>query len=348
MAKICRINIQTRPLENRSWLPDITQLDHFQNRVVMHPNNSELFVMGPAGTGKTVLAKMKYNQLKAMGLNGKLVIYGNLFKSFIQSQINELVEDIVGSFQLPRILANIGFNGNFDETARRAAEWSIHHRNIYDFLIIDEVQDLHKNHLIFCSNIARRIYLFGDNAQQFYSHGCTIEQIISLLNENDRNFLGANVIEITRNYRNQPSVASAAQPFYSFAPALFPSADLEGGQENSELYLFVNNNFFPILANKIRELSNLQVGVSPTIGLLVQSNIVMNRIKNGLSRQGINVTEYQNQYSFNDAKPVLLTMQSSKGMEFDYIILIDLDYYNLQRTHLTYESKEIGICFFTQ
>ncbi len=343
MARICKINIQTRPLENRAWLPDINQLDEFQNKVIMHPYNSDLFVMGSAGTGKTILAKLKYNQLRGMGLNGRIVIYGNIFRSFLQSHLNDGIEDVVGSFQLPRILANIGFNGNFDETARRAAEWSVQHRDIYDFLIIDEAQDLHSDHLIFCSNIARRLYLFGDNAQQFYTHGKTIEQIISLLNENGRNFYGNNVIEITKNYRNQPVVANAAQPFYSFAPAIFPSAELEGGQEVPDLYLCTGNNFFSTLNQKIESLSCSQVGVSPTIGLLVQSNYVLNNIKNGLRRQRVNIIEYENQYSFNDAKPVLMTMQSSKGMEFDYVILIDLNYQNLQRTHANNFDKTIFV-----
>lgn len=343
MARICQIDIQTRPLDNRSWLPDINQLDDFQQRVLMHPHNSDLFVMGSAGTGKTVLAKMRYDALRRMGLNGKLVIYGNIFKSFLQSHFNGGVENVVGSFQLPRVLANIGFNGNFDETARRAAEWSYQHRNIYDFLLIDEVQDLHEDHLIFCSNIAQRLYLFGDNAQQFYSHGRTIEQIISILNEKGRSFMGNNVIEITRNYRNQPVVARTAQPFYSFAPAIFPPADQEGQQEIPNLYLYNRNNYFSHLVQKIRSLSNSRVGVSPTIGILVQSNYVLNYIRNSLSGQGLHIIEYNNQYSFDDAKPIIMTMQSSKGMEFDYVILVNLHYQNLQRTHLNNYDKTIFV-----
>lgn len=343
MAKICKINIQTKPLDNRMWLPDINQLDNFQQRVLMHPHTSDLFVMGSAGTGKTILAKMRYDALKRMGLNGKLVIYGNIFKSFLQSHINDGVEDVVGSFQLPKVLANIGFNGNFDDTARRAAEWSNQHRNIYDFLIIDEVQDLHEDHLIFCSNIARRLYLFGDNAQQFYSHGKTIEQIISTLNKNGRSFIGNNVIEITNNYRNQPGVARAAQPFYSFSPAVFPSAPIEGALENPELFLHRGNNFLSTLISKIRSFSASAANYSPTIGLLVQSNPVLNRIRSNLTKRGINIIEYQNQYSFNDAKPVLMTMQSSKGMEFDYVVIIDLNYRNLQEVHSNNFDKIIFV-----
>lgn len=333
MAKICKVNIQAKPLDNRTWVPDINQLDNFQQRVLMHPHTSDLFAMGSAGTGKTILAKMKYDALNRMGLNGKLVIYGNIFKSFLKSHISDGVEDVIGSFQLPKVLANIGFNGNFDDTAKKAAEWSNQHHNIYDFLIIDEVQDLHKDHLIFCSNIARRLYLFGDNAQQFYSHGNTIEQIISTLNKNGRNFTGSNVIEITNNYRNQPGVALAAQPFYSFSPAVFPSASQKGALENPELFLYRENNFLNTLVNKIRSYSASAANYSPTIGVLVQSNPVLNRIRNNLTKRGINIIEYRNQYSFDDAKPILMTMQSSKGMEFDYVILVDISYRNLKEVH---------------
>lgn len=94
---------------------------------------------------------------------------------------------------------------------------------------------------------------------------------------------------------------------------------------------------------KIRSLSNSRVGVSPTIGILVQSNYVLNYIRNSLSGQGLHIIEYNNQYSFDDAKPIIMTMQSSKGMEFDYVILVNLHYQNLQRTHLNNYDKTIFV-----
>lgn len=344
MAQIYKLNIPTGQL-NKSWLPDINQLDSSQQKVLMHSFNSDLFVMGSAGTGKTILAKLKYDALRRLGLKGKLVIYGNIFKSFLKSHIQDDIGGVVGSFELPRALANIRFNGNFNATAQRAADWAENNRNIYDFLIIDEVQDLHEDHIIFCSKISKRLYLFGDNAQQFFEQGRTIEQIIGVLSRVGRNFGGNNVTEITKNYRNQPLVAKAAQPFYAFSPSTFPAASPEPIPIIPNLFVSHNYSFKSALVEQVKSyIRSHAENTSPTIGILTQSISSLNFIRREIfQRSNIEVIEINSDNAFSDARPVLMTMQSSKGMEFDYVILVDINYRNLKRTHTNNFDKIIFV-----
>ncbi|MEI7810968.1 MAG: ATP-binding domain-containing protein [Ignavibacteria bacterium] len=337
MAVIYKLQIDVKPLQNRTWLPDINELGSDQLKVLQHPSDRDLIVMGSAGTGKTILSKFLFDALLRQRKNGRMVIFGNIFRSFISKYAYENSEKIVGSFELPKNLANIKVSGSFAQAVDKAATWSESNRNIYDFLIIDEVQDLHEGHLIFCSNISKRLYLFGDTAQQYYDHGKKIEEINSILRKAGRQLRGQDMIEITKNYRNQPSISKAVQPFYFFRPSHFSPAEQVGILEVPEIYIYTKNNylrFFENIKNKIASIINSQQYYTPTIGILVQSEKTLNFIKRELkSRANLEIVTTAPENAFEDARPIFMTMQSSKGMEFDYVIILDLNYKALKTTH---------------
>lgn len=343
MAKAIKIEkISNKPLSKRNFLPDITQLKPEQINVLSKPLTEDLIVSGPAGSGKTILAAYRFDGYNKKGLKGKVLVYGNVLKNYLGEKVGTSSIKLVprGIFEYAKSVSGISINmglpdfQKFEDAAQRAGSWAKQYRERLDFIIIDESQDFHDGHLNFCGYLAKNLTLLADDAQKLYKHGsCTTNILGKYWIDHNRKIKR---IDIKGNYRNQPSVASLATPFYNKRnQEPFSSAELEG--ENEKVVIFVGKSLDPLLKYLVRQTKyyvDRVINETPKVGILVQDNRSMRIVKQYFLNKGYNCIDVNDAVDiFNSNHPVILTMHSAKGLEFDYTILFNLDYDKLINEH---------------
>lgn len=343
MAKAIKIErISNKPLSKRNFLPDITQLKPEQINVLSKPLTEDLIVSGPAGSGKTILAAYRFDGYNKKGLKGKVLVYGNILKNYLGEKVGSSTIKLVprGIFEYVKSVSSISINmtlsdsQKFEDAAQRASDWAKQYSGRLDFIIIDESQDFHNGHLDFCGHLAKNLTLFADDAQKLYKHGsCTTNILGKYWIEHNRKIKR---IDIKGNYRNQPSVANLASPFYHKRnQEPFSSAELEGEEEKVTIFVGKNlDSLRKILVQQTKYYVDRVINESPKIGILVQDNQNMRIASNYFNYENYNCIEVDNAINiFNSNNPVIITMHAAKGLEFDYVILFNVDYQALKWKH---------------
>lgn len=343
MAKAIKIEkISNKPLSKRNFLPDITQLKPEQINVLSKPLTDDLIVSGPAGSGKTILAAYRFDAYNKKGLRGKVLVYGNILKNYLGEKVGSSTIKLVprGIFEYVKRVSNISINmalpvsQRFHDAAQRAGEWAKRSNDRLDFIIIDEAQDFYDGHLDFCGYLTKNLTLFADDAQKLYKHGsCTTNILGKYWIEHNRKIQR---FDIKGNYRNQPSVANFACPFYhKRSQEPFASAALEG--ENEKVIIFIGRKLDHLQSHLVRQTKyyvDRVITETPKIGILVQDNQSMTIAKQFFINEGYTCIDVNDASGiFNSNHPIILTMHSAKGLEFDYVILFNLDYHALQVIH---------------
>ncbi|MFH1194716.1 MAG: ATP-dependent helicase [bacterium] len=329
-------NMTNKPLsakDSQLFLGDVKgeQLD-----VLEYDIEKDLLVSGPAGSGKTVLALKRYKHLVEKGMNGELLVYTNILKDYISQKTGVHSK---GIFKFIKDITPVHFNDFLNRAERYltyaddAANWARQNRNAIDFLIVDEAQDLYLSLFDFCSNYAKVLNLLADDAQQLYKHGnCTTVILGKLLKNNNRVIKR---LDIKGNYRNHEVVSKMANPFYSKRneePFKWNTFDT---RPNLKVDVIVSNSD-DILNNVLIKKTGYYVDLTPQntskVAIITQNGVnSINNIFNPyypthLTNNGM----YNGKNIFETADPVILTMHSVKGLEFEYVLIANLDYTRLK------------------
>lgn len=330
----------TKPLYERNFLPDITELKNEQPEILRYPISKDLLVSGPAGSGKTILAIYR---CKAYGeQQGELLTYANMLKNYLTRHLAANSDTEISSlktkgiFEYVKEVSGITVqNSDFIDSANRAADWAINNQKKIEFIIADETQDFHSGHLDFIAYYAKKMTLFADDAQTLYDHGHSTTEIIGKMRLVHKRKIERK--EITGNYRNQPPVAQFANPFYkNRSKETLPSAVLDGASEKVKVFIAENeSNIGSDLVKQVQAYTGLMTDKTPKVGILVQNYDIMNKVKNIFSNQfpvesASNGIMPNNRNIFSEANPILMTMASAKGLEFDYVVIPFFDYEKLK------------------
>ncbi len=345
MAKAYLIRMSSKPLYERNFLPDINELKNEQPEILKYPISKDLLVSGPAGSGKTILAIYRYKALT--GKNGELLTYANILKNYLTRHLTNSSDTSIsnitakGIFEYVKEVSSITVppsanNEDFNNSAEQSAKWANEHRNTLDFIIADETQDLHSGHLDFIAHFAKRLTLFADDAQTLYNHGHSTTEIIGKMRLVHKRQIERK--EITGNYRNQPSVSEFANPFYRNRESEpLSSAVLEGESEKVRIFTAENvDNIGKYLIKQVQSYVNSMPDKTPKVGILVQDSTIMNTVKDIFSNKKFQIESTNNgiindiRNIFSEPDPVIMTMHSAKGLEFDYVVIPFLDYNDLK------------------
>ena len=283
---------------------DVTEetMDDDQLDLIEYTDDKSMLVAGCAGSGKSVIAMHKAEQLHKKGQDVILIAYTRSLSRFMK-------------------------NGKADSSFR----FFHHHLWKYklkmpkaDYIIVDEIQDFTREEIQEFINATRKHFLFfGDTAQSIYrqygKQTMTIAQIAAMT--------GLNTLQLFNNYRLPRPVARITQDYVGVDVQEYKEKVYQN--KESELPHFIH---FDNEQKQIEALLKLvKDNVGRNIGILLPNNPEVIRISQEFKdndvecefkyNKGDNDFDYVDNLDFNTVLPKILTYHSAKGLQFDMVIL---------------------------
>lgn len=259
---------------------------------------------GGPGTGKTVVSLWRHiRNYDNRNVNSLLLTYTKTLEHYLKGTARTRNEDA----------------SNFIDRTQR---WVYNARGDYDEIIVDEAQDVGLYNYNTISSHCNSVSFGADNAQQVFD-GCSYESLTNRYRSNEQ-------YELQRNYRNSKEILK-------FVKAVFPDIFIDpfiitNSPSTGRKPILVNlgfNNFKNNAVDVIVSIINRFPQPTHNIGVLVASkNQVINY--HSLLSNLVNCSKYyKTMPTFETLEKVhVSTFKSSKGLEFDTVIIPEFDSFN--------------------
>lgn len=283
---------------------DVTEetMDDDQLDLIEYTDDKSMLVAGCAGSGKSVIAMHKAEQLHKKGQDVILIAYTRSLSRFMK-------------------------NGKADSSFR----FFHHHLWKYklkmpkaDYIIVDEIQDFTREEIQEFINATRKHFLFfGDTAQSIYrqygKQTMTIAQIAAMT--------GLNTLQLFNNYRLPRPIAKITQDYVGVDVQEYKEKVYQNKETELPHLIHFDNE-----QKQIEALLRLvKDNVGRNIGILLPNNPEVIRISQEFMdndvecefkyNKGDNDFDYVDNLDFNTVLPKILTYHSAKGLQFDMVIL---------------------------
>ena len=314
-------------------LPTYEELARVEEQldVLEHSLDESLFVVGPPGSGKTVLAVQRAETVSRWKTGGPvpIITYNRMLRRLLQL----LNKGGVHARTMHRFVW---------EDYRRKTKYAVptKRKDSYAFLwpemirhlqrvrvvpdrphlVVDEGQDLPRGFFVYASHhVARTLTVFADDDQALNRQRTTLEDIKRAADLDDP-------IILKRNHRNTPEVAAVAEHFHS---GRLPAAEVtrEGNGELPRLIRSRNINDTTALVSNWRQTRGGAIGV---VGYSNRPTGVELHRKLKERLLGSRVDIYQHDEKNEDSTNVMedgvtvLNKKSVKGQEFDALFILEL------------------------
>ena len=306
-----------------------------QLAVLEHPLDRSLFVVGPPGSGKTVLAVQRARLAAQAGRPSSVAIvtFNRMLRRLldIMDDGDDLNASTMQRFvwrdyssrtdspppTLPHDQYAYDWESMFD-TLREHARASPNKQH----LVVDEGQDLPEEFFRYASrHVSRVVTVFADEDQALRGDRCTtLEQIRSAVGLSDPGILA-------RNHRNTAEIARMAEHFHG---GRLPAATVHR-HDLGELPQLVRSRNLETTVDRVSKwFSNYG---DDSVGVIVSQNQFARNFHAGLSRRlpdgrvDIYESGRNNEDSINVLEPgvTILNKESVKGQEFDTVFILELD-----------------------
>jgi len=300
-------------------LPLGSELSRQQQRAI--DSKQPIFLTGVPGSGKTVVSVYRLKNHN----NSILFTYGKLLRLAIDNTIDDN----------SKIVENIhNWNWQIDENKKVFLEKRVLDENLsntikffqercnYEYIMVDEGQDLELNVYKLLQELTSNLSVSADNAQKVYEHGAMEETIIKIV-PNLKN------IELSQNFRNSFEIYNFAKEFVPNNSRANDSNMLEkftqGEADKPYVYLVSTlNQTFEIIKKIIDNNQGLNIGILSTDALTVKTYTKELSKFYDISSYTSNDKDVP-----QDLKNILITtFKSSKGMEFDIVIMPQIQFLN--------------------
>lgn len=297
--------------------------------VLEYPLNESLFVVGPPGSGKTVLAIQRAQMLTEIQSDVLIVTYNRMLRRLVALMTDGGVKSqTMQSFVWSDYHDRIGEQPPCASHDPFAYMWSImmERMKLRDVrpnrlhLIVDEGQDLPPGFFKYAARyVARKLTIFADEDQALKRDGTTLEQIKQATGLNDPKIL-------SQNHRNTPEISQLAEHFHS---GRLPAAMVHRSASGELPRLVRSEN----VDCTVIVISNWYQNRGGSIGVIVDRNETGRVLRKDLAQRllGVRVDAYRHEHKNEDAINILkdgvtvVNKDSAKGLEFDTVFIAELE-----------------------
>ena len=309
--------------------------DEEQLEVYETPFDESLFVVGPPGSGKTVLAVHRAQMLASAGITVVLITYNRMLRRLIAQLTEDQVEaQTMHQFVSTSYLAQA--NAGAPCTAPYVYDWNamfatLERRGVTPeptHVIVDEGQDLPTGFFRYLRDFtATTVTVFADEDQALSDERSTLRDIKEAARLDDPVLLSA-------NHRNTPEIARVAEYFHA-GDASVPEVHRPGSGELPRVFLYRQDGATGRIANTYRTRGG-------RLGVAVVNNetgeALYSRLRNQLAGQRVEIyTSYRkNEDEIDLLAPgiTILNVQSIKGQEFDTVFIMEVEELLLEATEV--------------
>lgn len=322
-----------------SWWTTIEQMDADQRAFVRLGAEGRHLLVGPPGCGKTNLLVMRARYIYGLGLKNVLFLtYTRSLADFIRagvaSKTGLFEPEQVQTFlhwalrhiatYAPEQMSKLDRNASYEtyrqhvKEALAVANTRVEGVNLYDAVLVDEVQDLHVDEIQALLRLSERVTVAGDAKQMVYESGGSIGEL---------EVLGFRKTELRFHYRIGTAIADVADKALQPAdPAHRLRANCnyreDEQQSRARLTEFPDRDeqfaaMYKSIARQLRTYPN------EGIGIIVPRTFLIQELKAKFSAEpplpgGVAFhDEVDEEHSFSSGKSVhVISLKSSKGAEF--------------------------------
>ena len=333
-------------------LPGIQDLSKEQEAARALPSEGQHLIVGGPGTGKSVLALIRARRHAREGDDYRFLVFnhlldrasGQLFGDGLASRtwrrwfLDEFRE-IAGQV-VPQLEPNDSGWREIDWEGVNAIIKELPDRKDWKppFLVIDEGQDMPREFYNALVNLDfDRFFVVADQNQQITdaNSSSSRKDIAERLDiETD------DVIELRQNYRNHYQVARLAREFYTGDPASPPPELPESAPGAVSILYYYDEKRLDRIAPAILRLADRDP--RQLIGVIAPSNRVRERYLEALRSVEVRLDnprppietyhrEHRAEVAFDEGGILVINAQSSKGLEFDTVVLADIDEHFFRR-----------------
>ncbi len=321
--------------------------DEEQLAVIETPLDQSLFVAGPPGSGKTVLAVHRAQMLAKAGHSVVLVTYNRMLRRLIVQLIEE--EKNVHIKTMHSFVGCHYCNQTNSDTVPSFRDYEYDWSSIFTTLqhydvqyslthvIVDEGQDLPKNFFRYLRDfVATTIIVFADEEQALSDKHSTLRDIKEAAG------LGDPVL-LKYNHRNRPEIARVGEYFHAGSIPI-PIVKREALGELPEVRLYREDGMVGLIANWYRNRSG-------RIGVAVVRNdtgeIFCAQLQAQLPREDVylytNTRSNENRIDLLGNGIIILNVNSIKGQEFDTVFVMEFDQLLLRSSEVN-QRKMYMLC----
>ena len=318
----------------------------------------QYLIIGGPGTGKSVLALLRARRHRQDGDDYLFLVFnhllnrasGQLFGDDLASRtwfgwFLETFEEMTGQ-PVPRLEQAEGGFREIDWTGvdeiMRTISGKVHGR--LPFLVIDEGQDMPREFYSALVDLGfDRFFVVADQNQQITGANSSRKDIANRLA-----IEATGVIELKQNYRNHYRVARLAREFYTGDRAS-PPPELPGAAPGAIplLYYYEPDNLDAV-ARGILRLADRDP--RQLIGVIAPKNTVRERYLDALRTVQVSLDNprppvgtyhgaHRAEVAFDEGGILVINAQSCKGLEFDTVVLADIDEHLVRRRDPDYAMR---------
>lgn len=316
-----------------SWLIPRDELTSEQLRAVELGSREHCVILGAPGSGKTQIllhrARFLCDELAVKPGRFHIFVFTNVLKNYIRTALIDLdlPDDCVSTIddwcmQLYKREINKTVPWDKKDRApdyaavRKAVHNLVKDRRPFDFILVDEGQDLDADKFALLKDLSSHLTVAMDHKQQIYEDGSGEAEVIHALGLRRGNLT---LLDAFRCCPYIVRIASELIPNSAERAALLNQT--RTSQTGIQTPLLYEANDFEDEKSKLIEVLRERQLVDRTIGILFPQNRQVEGFAHGLREKGIPVETRKNGLNFANAIPKLLTIHSAKGLTFDSVLL---------------------------
>jgi len=316
-------------------LPPITDLTIGQQSALNEPG--AIAISGGPGTGKSVVSLWRHIRNYATEDKKSLLLtYTKTLESYLSSSAASEARNADNEKEKIRIQ-------NAAENVSRTLWWLSHHPIKYQEIIVDEAQDVSRDNYIILKNFASAISYGADDSQIVFPRNSTTEKQLNQIYSQNKSYL------LDENFRNSFQILHFLKGFFS--NKLIYQYILEDLKEKKRMgpkpILIKSVTDYGRQIQAIIEIIKLYIpdpsfdNSTHNLAILLPLKKSVESIYSSITNSAINgkkiiCSKYYEGLMFEGVSNIhITTFKSSKGLEFDTVIIPEFNKYQHNITHLT-------------